>query len=126
MSKLVTDVKANAVKKKDLTFEEICPKWAALSMKLGVDAYDGNHRYGGKLLNIGMYSRCAVGEAHCFKTRANEDDEEYYKPNGDFCESCHTFSHKFDELAYSGIFFKEDYDKVTAKFTKHWNLVHNK
>lgn len=107
-------------KKKEITFEELCPRWTqAINMKWIIPGLDVSH------------DKCIVGEAHGFHPYyAYGDDEE-------FCQYCHDISVRMVNLGGGAPvqLFDErddvyvDHEKLEVykkSFMKHWNKCHVK
>ncbi len=93
-------------KKKQLTFEEICPEWSEALPEVIHTHMFWKH---GKL-DIADSRYCVVGEAHGFTN-------EYWQPTSKkYCQECDEFSSDFCDPA-----ILED---AKILFTNHWNEVH--
>ena len=89
---------------KQLTFEELCPKWSAILRK-----YDWHQiAHDETPYSIGNSARCIVGEAHGF-------DDSYTQS----CGACTRFSFLF-------VHHNERNSTRLEQFTKHFNEVHRK
>jgi hypothetical protein len=99
-------------KKKQLTFEEICPLW---SKKIKYKTSLAN------ILDISNYKYCIVGEAHGFTMNYSDQTDpnmctECFQFSNGLCTGCFQFS--------NGLCGMNDLETKIANFTQHWNEVH--
>jgi hypothetical protein len=99
------------LKKKQLTFEEICPQWNEVISRNGTIplVYLGPK---GSELCLTNYKCCIVGEAHGFSLD--------YNIVGSGCERCVKFANSFIDYGHANAGF----NSLKDDFVEHWNAKH--
>ena len=93
-------------KKKQLTFEEICPEWSQAIQYYRKQDWTGEL---GKL-NIASHKCCIIGEAHGF------DRNYIFRDRPEYCKDCDDFAILFCS--------ERDFNEHKQDFVDHWNEVH--
>lgn len=91
-------------KRKLLTFEQICPEWAADIKKQGLHAMTITGK------GLGYIDTCIVGEAH--------GGDPYYH-----CEQCDYYSMRFPLMVVNSL-HNNELQYTIDKFVDHWNESH--
>ena len=93
-------------RKKQLTFENICPQWSVAVPEYLTKMWFVNHSY----LDISNSKYCIVGEAHGFNTDYTDSTSTQY------CKTCSKFSDAFCYI--------EGLQENKEAFVQHWNTKH--
>ena len=99
-------------KKKQITFEELCPEWTEIIRKEeGFENVKHYEFYGERKLS--RSDVCIVGEA--WKGHSSY----YWERDSNYCGSCACFSDVF--LASQG---DKHFEVLKQHFMEHWNVTH--
>lgn len=97
-------------KKKQLTFEEICPLWSA---NLNGKRQDHFTHPDGRTLSIHHPQWCVAGEAHGWR-------DDYYFNIDNLCQECIDVG---DHLQIA-LYHNKNTDELIERFVNHWNDKH--